>query len=196
MYKNKNITVILPCFNESDALRNVIHDIPKIVDSIILIDNNSTDNSAQIAYENKLVVVDEYKKGYGYACIKGIESIPSDSDIFILLDCDNSYPANAIEELLDIFLFNNLDFLNCSRFPLADKGSMQYLNYFGNLLLTNIINMLFKIRLSDTQSGMMIGTSKYIKKHKFKCKGMDFSTELKMYFVMNKIYKYGETNKK
>ena len=72
-----NIKVIIPAYNEQDSIANVIKDIPKIVDEIVVISNNSTDNTEINAKNAGATVLSESKKGYGFACLKGMEYIKS-----------------------------------------------------------------------------------------------------------------------
>ncbi|MCK5401370.1 MAG: glycosyltransferase, partial [Flavobacteriaceae bacterium] len=67
-----NIKVIIPAYNEQDSIANVINDIPNIVDEIIVVNNNSTDNTEINAKNAGATVLSENQKGYGYACLKGM----------------------------------------------------------------------------------------------------------------------------
>ena len=90
------IKVIIPAFNEENSIAKVIYDIPKIVDEIIVIDNNSTDETANNAKIAGATVLKEVKKGYGFACLKGLEYISNQTKkptIVVFLDGDYSdYP--------------------------------------------------------------------------------------------------------
>ena len=97
-----NIKVIIPAYNEEDSIALVIKDIPNIVSEIIVIDNNSTDATPINAKNAGATVLSETRKGYGYACLKGMEYVANQStkpDIIVFLDGDFSdYP----EELTKI----------------------------------------------------------------------------------------------
>ena len=67
------IKVIIPAFNEQDAIANVVNEIPKIVDEIIVVSNNSTDNTELNAKNAGATVLKEHRKGYGFACLKGMD---------------------------------------------------------------------------------------------------------------------------
>ena len=96
------IKVIIPAYNEQDSIAKVIHEIPDIVDEVIVVSNNSTDNTVQNAEQAGATVLTENQKGYGYACLKGMEYVAnqkSKPDIVVFLDGDYSdYP----EELTKI----------------------------------------------------------------------------------------------
>ena len=95
MFKDKKITVLIPAFNENGSISKVLSDIPKdIVDEVIVIDNGSTDGTASKASKNGARVVREDFRGYGAACLKGLNSI-KDTDIVVILDADYSdYPVD------------------------------------------------------------------------------------------------------
>lgn len=76
----KNIKVIIPAYNEEKAIINVIKEIPEIVTEVIVVDNNSTDQTSKVAKEAGATVLFESRKGYGYACLKGLEYIKNSED--------------------------------------------------------------------------------------------------------------------
>ena len=97
------ISVIIPAYNEEKAIANVIKEIPKIVSEIIVVNNNSTDNTGKIAFENGATVLLEKRKGYGYACLKGLEYISSRKtkpDIVVFLDGDYSDYPDELTKLI------------------------------------------------------------------------------------------------
>jgi len=102
------IKVIIPAYNEEDSIASVINDIPAIVDEIIVVSNNSTDNTEQNAKNAGATVLQEHNKGYGYACLKGMEYIAKQiekPDIIVFLDGDYSdYP----EQLTELANFTDL----------------------------------------------------------------------------------------
>lgn len=108
------IQVIIPAYNEEKAITNVINEIPKIVNEVIVISNNSTDNTIKAAEAAGATVLSESRKGYGYACLKGMEYISNQEikpDIVVFLDGDYSdYPAELIKIIAPI-LEENIDFV-------------------------------------------------------------------------------------
>ena len=80
--------VIIPAFNEEKSLPQVLHDIPDRVAEIIVVDNNSTDRTAEVASAHGATVVQEKRQGYGSACLRGIAHLPSDTKIVVFLDAD------------------------------------------------------------------------------------------------------------
>lgn len=102
------IKVIIPAFNEADSIANVIRDIPDMVEEIIVVSNNSTDDTALNAEKTGATVLHENKRGYGYACLKGMayvagkEPVP---DILVFLDGDYSdYPEEMTKIVKPILM--------------------------------------------------------------------------------------------
>lgn len=147
------IKVIIPAYNEEKAIANVIKEIPSIVDEIIVISNNSTDNTELSAKNAGATVLSENRKGYGYACLKGMEYISNQEiqpEIVVFLDGDYSdYPEELIKLIAPI-LKDNIDFVIGSRVPsLREKGSMTPQQIFGNWLATLLMKLFFNAKFTD-----------------------------------------------
>lgn len=147
------IKVIIPAYNEEKAIANVIQEIPSIVDEIIVISNNSTDNTIKAAEEAGATVLSENRKGYGYACLKGMEYISNQEikpDIVVFLDGDYSdYPEELIKLIAPI-LKDDIDFVIGSRVPsLRERGSMTPQQIFGNCLATFLMKLFFSAKFTD-----------------------------------------------
>lgn len=147
------IIVIIPAYNEEKAIANVVREIPKIVSEIIVVNNNSTDNTARIAFENGATVLSEKKKGYGYACLKGLEYISSHKakpDIIVFLDGDYSDYPEELTKLINPILNQNVDFVIGARATnLREKGSMTPQQVFGNWLATSLMKLFFSSKFTD-----------------------------------------------
>ena len=147
------IKVIIPAYNEEKAIANVINEIPKNVNEIIVISNNSTDNTIEVAKNAGATVLSEYKKGYGYACLKGIEYIASQEikpDIIVFLDGDYSDYPDELTKLIEPILNQNIDFVIGARAEnLREKHSMTPQQIFGNWLATFLMTLSFNAKFSD-----------------------------------------------
>jgi len=149
----KNIKVIIPAFNEQNAIVNVLKEIPNIVSEVIVINNNSTDATALNAKNAGATVLFEERKGYGYACLKGLDYIKkqeSNPDIIVFLDGDYSdYP----EELLKIIhpiIVDNIDLVIGARVKeLREMGSMTPQQVFGNWLACFLMKLFFNSKFTD-----------------------------------------------
>lgn len=147
------LRVIIPAYNEEASVPLVIKDIPDIVAEIIVVNNNSTDATAQVAAAAGATVLDEPRPGYGFACLKGLEyvaGLTEATDIVVFLDGDYSdYP----EELLHIvapIIESNIDFVVGSRVArFRESGSMTIPQIFGNWLATSLMKLFFNSRFTD-----------------------------------------------
>jgi glycosyltransferase involved in cell wall biosynthesis len=178
MYKSNRITVVIPCLNEEQGLHRVLRKLPDWVDEIIVVDNGSTDRSGEVASQMGAVVVHELRRGYGRAYKKGFSH--ATGDIIVTLDGDCSYPADALNYLIEAFLTGDAGFLSASRFPIGDCRSMSTKHKVGNLVLSALMSVLFLRSVRDSQSGMWIFRREVLKKMKLRSDGMAFSEEIKI----------------
>ena len=148
-----NIKVIIPAYNEEDSIALVIKDIPNIVSEIIVIDNNSTDATPINAKNAGATVLSETRKGYGYACLKGMEYITNQStkpDIIVFLDGDFSDYPEELTKIVAPIIDNNIDFVVGSRVKeLREKNSMTPQQVFGNWLATTLMKLFFGAKYTD-----------------------------------------------
>ena len=147
------ITVIIPAYNEQDSIANVVNDIPEIVNEIIVINNNSTDNTAINAKNAGATVLYESRKGYGYACLKGLDYIEEQKakpEIVVFLDGDYSdYPAQ-LTELISPIITKNIDFVLGARVKeQRELGAMTPQQIFGNWLATSLMKLFFGATFTD-----------------------------------------------
>jgi glycosyltransferase involved in cell wall biosynthesis len=150
---NPSIKVIIPAYNEADSIGKVIDEIPALVSEIVVVSNNSSDGTEKIARTAGATVLIEERRGYGYACLKGmkyISELPSKPDIVVFLDGDYSdYP----EELLKIIkpiIEDRIDFVIGARDKkLREKGSMTAPQIFGNWLATRLMQLFYRSKFTD-----------------------------------------------
>ena len=147
------IKVIIPAYNEQDSIGKVIGDIPKIVDEIIVISNNSTDKTVENAKKAGATVLFENRKGYGYACLKGMDYIAKKEktpEVVVFLDGDYSDYPEQLTTLVNPILIDNLDFVVGARIKeLRESGSMTPQQVFGNWLATLLMKILFNAKFTD-----------------------------------------------
>jgi len=190
MYKGHRITVIIPCLNEEDGIQLVLRDIPDFVDETIVVDNNSTDRTPEVAASLGAIVIKEEKPGYGRAYKRGF-SIAT-GDLLVTLDGDHSYPVNGISYLLEAFLHLEVDFLNASRFPVRDPRAMSFKHKCGNLALSLAMSVLFSQWVQDSQSGMWVFRRRILQAMQLEADGMAFSEEIKIEALLNPKVRFGE----
>lgn len=147
------IKVIIPAFNEEKSIANVINDIPKIVDEVIVIDNNSTDETAKNAKKAGATVLKEVKKGYGFACLKGINYIANQTikpTIVVFLDGDYSDYPEQLTTIVQPIIEENIDFVIGARVKeLREPGAMTPQQIFGNRLATSLMKLFFGAKFTD-----------------------------------------------
>ena len=147
------IKVIIPAFNEENSIAKVIYDIPKIVDEIIVIDNSSTDETANNAKIAGVTVLKEVKKGYGFACLKGLEYISNQTKkptIVVFLDGDYSDYPEQLTQIIQPIIEENIDFVIGARVKdLRELGAMTPQQIFGNWLATSLMRVFFGSKFTD-----------------------------------------------
>ena len=147
------IKVIIPAFNEQDSIANVIQDIPSLVEEVIVVSNNSTDLTEVNAKHAGATVLTENRKGYGYACLKGmdyISKLQSKPDIIVFLDGDYSDYPEELTKIIAPIIEDNIDLVIGSRVKeLREDGAMTPQQIFGNWLATKLMSLFFKAKFTD-----------------------------------------------
>ncbi|RLJ61545.1 glycosyltransferase involved in cell wall biosynthesis [Lacinutrix venerupis] len=148
-----NIKVIIPAYNEQDSITNVINDIPNIVNEVIVVNNNSTDLTAANAEKAGATVLTENNRGYGYACLKGMDYIAKlqvKPDIIVFLDGDYSDYPEELTKVVAPILNDDIDFVIGSRVKrLREGNSMTPQQVFGNWLATFLMGLFFGAKFTD-----------------------------------------------
>ena len=178
MHRDLSITVVIPCYNEQDGVREVIGRMPEAVDEIVVVDNNCTDATAEVARSLGARVVPERTPGYGAAYKAGLKS--ATSDVIVTLDGDGTYPPEEIPRLVDTLVDRGWEFLSACRFPLTDGTAMHLSNRLGNWALTVAAATLFLSPIRDSQSGMWVFRRPILDRLRLTSNGMAFSEEIKL----------------
>ncbi|PYT16718.1 MAG: glycosyl transferase family 2 [Acidobacteria bacterium] len=190
MYKSQRITVIIPCLNEEQGVEQVLRRIPEFVDEIIVVDNGSTDRTAEVAKGFGAKVIREDVRGYGRSYKTGFGS--ATGDLIVTLDGDHSYPPDAISYLLEAFFHLDVDFLNASRFPVRRRQSMSFKHKLGNLMLSFAMSILYFRWVRDSQSGMWVFRRSILGGMKLISDGMAFSEEIKIEAIKKNRLRFAE----
>lgn len=179
------VSFVIPALNEEGIVGKTIKSIP--VDEIeeagydveiIVVNNNSTDNTAQEAKDAGATVFLEKNRGYGNAYIRGFKE--ATGDIIIMGDADGTYPLKQSMDFINYIVDDGSDFVIGSRFKgTIEKGAMPALHqYIGNPLLTKMLNILFNSEYSDTHCGMRAFTKDALHKMNLTAPGMEFAVEM------------------
>jgi hypothetical protein len=190
VYKSSKITVIIPCLNEEQGIEKVLRRMPAFVDEVIVVDNGSTDRTADVAHAWGAQVIREAVRGYGRSYKRGFAS--AHGDIIVTLDGDHSYPPDAISYLLEAFLHLEVDFLNASRFPVRDAHAMSLKHHLGNLILSLAMSILYFRWVRDSQSGMWVLRRSILEHMVLEAEGMAFSEEIKIEALRNRGIRFAE----
>ncbi len=178
MYKGLKITVVIPCLNEEQGIEQVLRRMPEFVDEVIVVDNDSTDRTAEMAQRHGARVICEKIRGYGRAYKTGL--MEAKGDIIVTLDGDHSYPVDGISYLLEVFFRSHVRFLSASRFPLKNKQAMSFKHWFGNKALSLVMSILYFRWVRDSQSGMWVFERRSLASMDLRSDGMAFSEEIKI----------------
>ncbi len=149
----QDIKVIIPAFNEADSITNVLNEIPSLVSETIVVNNNSNDKTAENAALAGATVLHEQRKGYGYACLCGMQYIAEQSklpDIIVFMDGDYSDYPEELSKVVKPILEENIDFVVGARKKnLREPGSMTPQQVFGNWLATFLMKLFFGAKFTD-----------------------------------------------
>jgi glycosyltransferase involved in cell wall biosynthesis len=190
MYNGQAVTVIIPCLNEEQGIEQVLRRMPAFVDQVIVVDNGSTDRTADVATSLGAQVIREHVRGYGRAYKKGFAA--ATGDVIVTLDGDHSYPPDAISYLLEAFRHLEVDFLNASRFPVRDRHAMSLKHKFGNFVLSLAMSLLYFRWVRDSQSGMWVFRRDILQLMRLESDGMAFSEEIKIEALKNPRIRFTE----
>ena len=180
------IAAIIPCYNEELTIKQVICDIQKYCPKceIYVFDNNSSDNSYNIAKEMGAIVNKVSYQGKGEVIRRAFADI--DSDIYIMVDADMQYDLSEINNFINYFTENKLDMLNISR-EVVDETVHRKGHSFGNMMLTGFANFLFGKKFNDMLSGYRIFSKRLVKSFPANSRGFEIETELTIYALQMRL---------
>jgi glycosyltransferase involved in cell wall biosynthesis len=149
-----DIRVIIPALNEEKAIGLVLDEIPKgLVSEVIVVDNGSTDKTAQVATDKGATVLFQPTKGYGIACLLGMDHIAKSKthpDIVLFMDGDHSDYPEQMSEILQPIIDEKVDFVVGSRvLGQKERGSMTIPQLFGNWLSTRLLKIFYGAKFTD-----------------------------------------------
>ncbi len=184
--QDARVVVLIPCFNEAITIAKVVTDVRRVLPSaqVIVCDNNSTDNTAQIASDAGARVVNEPRQGKGNVLRSLFRNV--DADCYIIIDGDDTYPVDPLPQMADMVLNGGVDMV------IGDRISSSYLKVnqrryhnSGNLLVRFLINKMFKSSVPDILSGMRAFSPLFVKNFPILSKGFEIETEMTIYALDN-----------
>jgi glycosyltransferase involved in cell wall biosynthesis len=172
------VAVLIPCYNEALTIGKVVSDFRReLPDAAIYVyDNNSRDNTAEIALAAGATVVKERRQGKGYVIQAMFRDV--DADAYVMVDGDDTYPADRVRELLAPVLAGEADLVVGNRLVEFEKGSYRGLHVFGNHLVVKSINFIFKAQLHDVMSGYRAFGRRLVDSVPAISRGFEVETEL------------------
>lgn len=190
MEKNKKeIAVLIPCYNEEITIEKVVRDFQKNLPNskIYVYDNNSTDNSLKIIKKLGIIVGHEYKQGKGNVVRKMFRDI--DADCYIIVDGDDTYPAEYSKKMCDLILEGKADMVIGDRLSTTYfKENNRRFHNLGNKIVVFLINIIFKNRIKDIMTGYRAFSYNFVKGFPVLSKGFEIETEMTIHAV-DKNYK-------
>lgn len=179
------LSIVIPALNEELGIQGVIRQIPtKKLQTmgyhveVIVVDNGSTDRTAELARAEGAMVIFQPMRGYGNAYQAGFAN--ATGDIIATGDADMTYPLDQLSGILTTMAKEGCDFMNTDRLTNLDPKAMTLSHVFGNWLLTTTMRMLFGWPFRDSQSGMWIFKRSILSNLRLSSGGMPFSQELKI----------------
>ena len=177
--------VLIPCYNEELTIKKVILDFKKTLPKadIYVYDNNSTDNSYEIAKDTGAIVKREYRQGKGNVVRSMFRDI--DADCYILVDGDDTYPAEASKEIEELILSKKADMVIGDRLSSTyfEENKRRFHNS-GNKLVRKLISTIFKSDISDIMTGMRGFSYEFVKSFPISSKEFEIETEMTI-FALN-----------
>ena len=160
----EKIAVLIPCYNESKTIAKVIHDFKKELPNaeIYVYDNNSSDGTDQIARNAGAIVGYEHRQGKGNTIRTMFRDI--DADCYVMVDGDDTYPAENVREMVRLVLEENVDMVIGDRLSATyfEENKRPFHN-FGNRLVRGLINLLFHSNIRDIMTGYRAFSRLFVK---------------------------------
>lgn len=158
--------VLIPCYNEGLAIRKVVTDFRRELPDaqIYVYDNNSSDNTIEEALQAGAIVCHEYRQGKGNVVRRMFSEVQA--DIYVLVDGDDTYPAERVKEMVKLVEDGKADMVNGDRLSNGSYTSANKRKFhnLGNNLVKNAINFLFKSDIRDIMTGYRVFNKKFVKK--------------------------------
>lgn len=180
---------LISCYNEELTIKKVIDDFKcELPDAMIYVyDNNSTDNTAKIALENGAIVKKERMQGKGNVVRSMFRDI--DADIYVMVDGDDTYPAQFVHTLINPILEEEADIVIGDRHSNGtyQNENKRALHNFGNNLVRGLINTIFKADLKDIMTGYRVFNKKFVKNMPINSSGFEIETEMTLHTLDKKF---------
>jgi glycosyltransferase involved in cell wall biosynthesis len=175
---NEKVIVVIPCYNEEKTIQKVVGDFRKELPQarVLVVDNNSTDQTRTKALAAGAEVVFEKKQGKGHAVQRSLEEFRE--DIFVLVDGDDTYQASDVHRLIELIVKDVADMAVGDRMTLTNRDAFSTSHWFGNKFLNIALNMFFYTHLNDMQSGLRVMNKRFMNSTALLAGGFSIEPEL------------------
>lgn len=173
-----SVAVLIPCFNEAASIGKVIDEFKAVLPEadIYVYDNNSTDETIEIAKKAGAIVRSEGNQGKGNVVRRMFADI--DADIFLMVDGDDTYDITKSRHLIDELVTSNLDMVTGSRVSTDDSAAFRPHHQLGNRLFTSMVGWLFGRQFQDILTGYRAMSRRFVKSFPALSRGFEIETEL------------------
>lgn len=189
----KKVAVLVPCYDEAITIKKVVDDFRRELPNadIYVYDNNSKDDTYKIAKDAGALVKKEFRQGKGHVVRSMFEQI--NADIYIMVDGDDTYPAKEVDKLLQPILNDEADIVIGDRLSNGSYFSENKRQFhdFGNVLVRNMINTIFRVQLKDIMSGYRVFNKAFVKTIPISSAGFQVETEMTI-FALDKSFRITE----
>ena len=188
------VAVLIPCYNEAAAITNVVRKAREVLPDakVYVYDNNSSDNTAELAAKAGAIVRFVGLQGKGNVIRRMFADI--DADVYVMTDGDMTYDLDAVPGLIDTLTSKQKDMIVGTRKE-QQQEAYRFGHRFGNWLFTFLVRVLFGIKQTDMLSGLRVFSKRFVKTFPAQSKGFEIETELNVFTSMNKLpYAEVETN--
>ena len=191
------IAVLVPCYNEEVTIGRVVRDFRRVLPraTVFVYDNNSSDRTIEVARGAGAVVRSEPNQGKGQVVRRMFSDI--DADLYVLVDGDSTYEAEAAPKMIDLLLQQNLDMVNGVRVS-NKKEAYRPGHRFGNWLLTTLVAWMFGQKTTDMLTGYRVFSRRFVRSFPALTSGFEIETEIIVHALEMRVLmedfptKYGE----
>ena len=183
------IAVLVPCYNEGKTIEKVVTDFKRVLPEAVIYvyDNNSTDGTAEIAAKAGAVVRHEYYQGKGNVIRRMFQEV--DAECYLMVDGDDTYPAESAREMADKVLERNVDMVVGDRLSSTyfEENKRPFHN-FGNSIVRWGINTFFKNDIKDIMTGYRAFSYRFVKTFPVLSKGCEIETEMSIHAIDKNMF--------
>lgn len=183
------IAVLVPCYNEELTVKKVVEDFKKALPQadVFVYDNNSSDRTAQLASDAGAIVCQEKRQGKGSVVRSMFRDI--EADVYIMVDGDDTYPAEEVQKMIAPVLMGQADMVIGDRLSNGTYTTENKRNFhnFGNSLVRNLINRLFKSNIHDIMTGYRVFNRFFVKNMPVMSEGFQIETEMTIFSLIHKF---------